>query len=193
MKNSNTPSGRSHQRKIKYIDHALQKWLLVALVVLEVIVLSIAGTILYVRLNAIVDESLYRIHFGGQPSMFSVLLSESMRIIGGMIAVNLLALFVADRIWVYYVRAILGELRRMFACTRVLDFRGDPAIHQRHKVLSLAQDWRRAEKERHVALNQSLEHMATRSSASLVELRADLQDFRGYLPPVDPELDQASR
>ena len=184
------PPGLSHHRKIKYIDHVLQKWLLLALVVLEVIVLSVAGAILYVRLNGIIDDNLYRVHFGGQPSMFMVLLNQSLRIIGGMIAVNLLALFVADRIWVHYVRAILSELRRQFACVRALDFRDDQDVHPRHKVLALAQDWRRVEKERHLAMLQSFDHMASRSTTSTEELRADLQAFRSNLPTTNLELAQ---
>ena len=185
MNNSKRLPGLSHHRKIKYIDHVLQKWLLLALVVLEVTILSVAGAILYVRLNGIIDDNLYRVHFGGQPSMFMVLLSQSLRIIGGMIAVNLLALFVADRIWAHYVRAILSELRNLFACVRALDFRNRPEVHPRHRVLALAQNWRRVEKDRHLAMLQSFDHMVSRSTTSNEELRADLQAFLGNLPLTD--------
>lgn len=186
MKNTSAQPGQSHHRKIKYIDHVLQKWLLIALVVLEMMVLSVAGVILYVRLNILVDESLYRIHFGGQPSMFSVLLAESWRILGGLVAVNLLALFVADRIWAHYVRGILGALRGLFASTRELDFRADPEVPQRHQVLALALDWRRVERARHLALQQSLDSMDSESPPSDVAFRAGLLAFRGHLPKVEP-------
>ena len=185
MKNTSAQPGQPHHRKIKYIDHVLQKWLLIALVVLEMMVLSVAGVILYVRLNTIIDESLYRIHFGGQSSMFLVLLSESLRIIGGLIAVNLLALFVADRIWSHYVRGILDTLCTLFVRTRKLDFRADPEVPQRHMVLALALDWRRVEKARNLALQQSIDLMAARNTASNEEFRADLQTFRGHLPKAD--------
>ena len=81
MKSVPTPSsqpGSVHQRKIHYIDHVLQKRLLVALVLLEIIIVSAAGALLYYRLNAIVEENLYRIHFDSQPSMLSVWLRESL-------------------------------------------------------------------------------------------------------------------
>ena len=142
-KNTATPLSQPHQRKIKYIDHVLQKWLLIALVVLEVLVLSVAGAILHIRLNAIVDESLYRIHFSGQHSMYTNLLNESLRIIGGMIATNVLALFVADRIWTHYVRSILSPLRVLLTHTRELDFQPDPDVAQRHKVLTLVMRFER--------------------------------------------------
>jgi hypothetical protein len=185
MKNTFAQPGQSHQRKIKYIDHVMQKWLLIALVVLEMIVLSVAGVILYTRLNTIVDESLYRIHFGGQPSMFSVLLAESLRILGGLVVVNLLALFVADRIWAHYVRGILAGLCCLFERTRELDFGADPEMPIRHKIIALALQWRCAERARQLALQQSLALMATQCIESEAAFCASLLAFREHLPQAD--------
>lgn len=177
--------GQAHQRKIHYIDHVLQKRLLIALLALETIVLSVAGAILYFRLNTIVDESLYRIHFAGQPSMFSVLLKESLLILGGLVAVNLVALFAADRIWSRYVRSILLTLRSLLSSTRDLDLRADPDVPQRHKVLTLAMDWRRTERARHLALHEALhimESSAARPAASAAEIHDGLLKLRKHLP-----------
>jgi hypothetical protein len=183
--NSSTP-GKPHQRKIHYIDHVLQKWLLIALVVLEAVVLSVAGVILYIRLNDIIEESLYRIHFAGQTSMLSALLTESLLIIGGLVAVNLVALFAADRIWSHYVKGILLTLRDLLSNTRELNLRADVVdVPQRHKVLTLALSWRLAERERHLALNESLnvvESVASRTSASDGEFRDSLLSLRAHLP-----------
>lgn len=181
--------GQAHQRKVHYIDHVLQKRLLIALVALETTVLSLAGAILYFRLNTIVDESLYRIHFASQPSMFSVLLKESLLILGGLVAVNLVALFAADRIWSHYVRSILLSLRSLLSRTRDLDLRADPDLPQRHKVLTLAIDWRRTERARHLALYESLhivENIAARPAASAAEIRDGLLNFRKHLPGAKP-------
>lgn len=174
-----------HHRKIHYIDHVLQKRLLIALVILELIVLSIAGAILYVRLNTIVDESLYRIHFTGQASMFAVLLKESLLILGGLVAVNLLALFAADRIWSHYVDGILLALRGLLSRTRDLDLRDDARVPQRHRVLALALAWRDAERTRHLALRESLEaieRFAAERSLPDAALRAALLAMRLHLP-----------
>lgn len=143
---------RHHSRKIHYVDHLLQKRLLIALVVLEVTLLCIAGAILYTSLNAIVDENLYRIHFADQPSMFSVLLKESLLILGGLVAANLVALFVADRIWSHYVNGIMQTLRDLLSRTRDLDLRPDVEAPYRHKVLELALAWRQVERTRNLAL-----------------------------------------
>lgn len=185
MKNTAQHPYQSHKRTIKYIDHVMQKWLLVALVILEVIVLSLAGAYLYVRLNTIVDESLYRIHFAGQPSIFSILLSESLRIVGGMIAVNLVALLLADRIWCHYVNGVLYVLRSLFERARILDFQTDPDLPHRHKSIALALDWRRVERERHMALLQSLDFLDTLVASSEGEFRDGLLAFRAHLPDAD--------
>jgi hypothetical protein len=182
MKNPATPMSHNHQRKIKYIDHVLQKWLLIALVVLEVLVLSVAGAILYVRLNAIVDESLYRIHFAGQHSMFAALLNESLRIIGGLIAVNLLALFVADRIWAYYVRSIISPLRVLLTRTYALDFRVDSEISERHEVLTRTLRWRRIERARHEAVHHALDQLEAKSASSDPDFRQSLLMLQALLP-----------
>ena len=184
LKTSPLPPEPSRQRKIHYIDHVLQKWLLIALVVLEVIVLSVAGLILYLRLNAIVDESLYRIHFDNQPSMFSVLLKESLMILGGLVVANLLALFVADRIWSHYVRSIVLVLRGLLMSSRELDFRADHDVPQRHKVVTLALDWRHAERARHLVLHDLMDVMAgvaAQTTASDDEFRASLLAIRQQL------------
>ena len=174
--------GAPHSRKIHYIDHVLQKWMLIALVVLEVIVLSAAGAILYWRLSQIVDDSVYRIHFDGQPSMFSVLLKESLWVLAGLVAANLLALFVADRIWVRYVRRILSSLRDLLTRSRGLDFRDDVDLPQQHKVVSLALDWRRHERARLQRLHHAMEPVATHLSTNNNEFRTRLLVLREYLP-----------
>jgi hypothetical protein len=185
MNTKTTQPGQPHVRKIKYIDHVLQKWLLVALVVLEIVVLSAAGAFLYVRLNAIVDASLYRIHFAGQPSMFSLLLSESLQIVGALILVNMLALLVADRIWARYVSGILDTLRGLISRTQGFDLGTDAGVPERHKIISLALQWRSAERDRHLHLRQSLDHMGAQKTASVETYRAGLLAFRGQLPKVD--------
>lgn len=143
-----------HNRKIHYIDHQLQKQLVIALVVLEVTLLSIAGFILYVRLNAIVDENLYRIHFSGQPAMFSVLLKESLQIMGGLAAVNLIALLMADRIWSRHVNGIMKSLRDLLSRTRNLDLRPDNEVQDQHPVLAMTLAWRDMERTRNKVMRK---------------------------------------
>lgn len=186
---SSTPA-QPHQRSIKYIDQALQKWLLVALVALEILILAGAGAILYFRLDATVEDSLYRVHLAGQPSMLSVLLKESLQIVVGLIAINLMALFVADRIWARHVRGILGALRKILHSVRDLDLREEAVteISPHHEVLMVGLEWHRTERERHLALRKSLamlEHMAKQPDTSDDAFRAGLLAFCHELPGAE--------
>ena len=186
---SSTP-GQPHQRNVTYIDQALQKWLLVALVVLEVLILVGAGAVLYFRLDAAVEDSLYRVHMAGQPSMLSVLLKESVQIVVGLIAVNLIALLVADRIWARHVRGILGALRIILQSVRDLDLREETVseISPRHEILVVGLEWHRTERKRHLALRKSiaaLEHMAKQSNTSDDAFRAGLLALCHELPVAE--------
>lgn len=179
---------QSRQRKIHYIDQDVQKWLLVSLVVLEVMILSVAGAILYARLNFVAEESLYRIHFTSGPSMFSVLLKESVPILAGMVVANLLALFVANRIWARYVNGIVAALRDLLSRSRDLDLQADPLVPMQHPVLDHALAWRSAERARHLALREALETLekaAANTALSNSEFRACLLALRGHLPARD--------
>lgn len=185
MKHVTPPSsapGSPHSRKIHYIDHVLQKWLLIALVALEVIVLSVAGGILYWKLSQVADEALYRIHFGQQPSLFSVLLKEAMWVLTGLVTVNLLALFMADRIWVRYVRSIVLSLRDLLAKSRELDFSEDTEMLRRHKVVTLALDWRHHERARLLMMRDLIQAASTDTLATNDEFRDRLLVLRQHLP-----------
>lgn len=186
---SSTPA-QPHQRSIKYIDQALQKWFLLALVALEVLILTGAGAVLYFRLDAAVEEGLYRVHLAGQPSMLTVLLKESLQIVVGLIAINLIALFVADRIWARHVRGILVALRKILHSVRDLDLREETMteISPSHEVLIVGLEWHRTERERHQALCKSLaalEHMAKQSGTSDDAFRAGLLAFCHELPNAE--------
>lgn len=188
---SPTPS-QPHERSTHYIDQALQKWFLVALVILEVPILAGAGAILYFRLNAVVEKSLYRVHLTGQPSMLSVLLKDSLKIVAGLITINLLALLLADRIWARHVRGILSALRKLLLSVRNLDLRAQAVteIVPRHEVLSVGLTWHRAERERHLTLHKSmiaLNHMAEQAETSDEAFRAGLLAFCHELPIADTQ------
>ena len=136
------PSTPPNKRHIVLVDHALQKSLLLALVVLEVLVAAGAIAALYQALTGIADENLYRIHFTGGPSVLSLLLGEGLRVLAGMLAVNLLALIVADRVWAFYVNRILRNLDRLMNAAEHLDFRSQTPSAFDHAVLTQALAWR---------------------------------------------------
>lgn len=172
-----------HRRTIRYIDFRLQKRLLIALVALEWLMLCVAGAVLYYRLHAIVDENLYRIHIADQPPIFHILFTESMQIVAALVAINLLALLAADRIWAHYVTSIMSSLRRLFVRSQALDFGPDTESPLGHKVIELALAWRAKERERLATLHELAARAEAAAAADEVEeWRACLVAMRAQLP-----------
>ena len=133
------------RRRIRLGDHVLQKTLLVALVIMETVVVAIAIWALHKALGEIIDENMYRVHFAGNDKMLTLLISEGMRVLAGMMLVNFVALLVADRIWAYYVYGILRDLGIMMTASTRFSFSAPSPIWFHHAVLDQALAWRASE------------------------------------------------
>lgn len=146
------------RRRIIYVDHVLQKWLLVAMVVLETLLTAAAIYGLYLVLSDIIDDNLYRVHLADADSMLQRLLFEGALILGATGVVNLSAIIAADRIWAWYVRTILRGLDAIMYAAHKLDFRAQSEVRRTHAVLDHALRWQRAQslrlkRIRHAARN----------------------------------------
>lgn len=139
----NTP--KNNHRHIHYIDHGIQKWLLAALVTMEIMLVVIAMWMLYNTLSEAIDQEMYQVHFAGHLSAFSHLLNEGMKMLGIVLLVNLVALVVADLIWAYWVNGILRNLMALMDASLHLDFSKKNHIPCNHTVLVHAVAWRDAE------------------------------------------------
>ena len=63
------PISADDRRRTFYVDHIMQKWLLVALVVLECTLTGLAIWGLYTSLGDIIERNTYRIHFSPDDNM----------------------------------------------------------------------------------------------------------------------------
>lgn len=137
-----------NQRHIHYLDLSIQKWLLVALVAMEVALTVIATWMLYKALGEAIDQDLYRIHLADKLSVFGYLLREGMKMLGVILLVNVAALILADRVWAYGVNRILRSLTALIDAALQLDFSAKAHIPCNHAVLVQALAWRNAERVR---------------------------------------------
>lgn len=145
------PSLRTREddrRRQHYIDHIIQKWLLLALVILECALIGLAMWALYRSLGEIIDDNMYRVHLSEDMKVLPRFLAEGIRILLAVGAVNLLAIVLADRIWAVYVQGIVRRLDGIMVRGEQLDFSENYAVHHSHAVLEQAVTWRRAEAER---------------------------------------------
>jgi hypothetical protein len=170
-----------NRRRVRLVDDQLQKSLLVALVLMETAAVALAIWMLYQALGRIVDENTYRIHFSNGPSISVQLFIEGLRVLGAMLALNLLALFVADRIWAWYVVRIVGQLDRMMDASSALDLRPQAPISCQHSVLERADDWRAVELRRLAQLREDVRRLPEQLPADVagqVAAAAVLQTLR---------------
>lgn len=145
-----------HQRKIHYVDAALQKWLLVALVMLETGLVGASVWLLRRHLNAVIEDNLYRMHVAAAAPMMTQLMHEAFLVLGLFVIVNVIALLVAHGIWHRYVYSVLRDFMALVGKTARLDFSPDPDSDRRHEVLALAGTWRARERARLAAIREHL-------------------------------------
>ena len=167
-----------NRRRVRLVDHSLQKSLLVALVLMETAGVALAIWMLYQALGRTADENTYRVHFSGGPSISAQLFIEGLRVLGGMLALNVLALLAADRIWAWYVARIVEQLDRLMGASSALDFRPQAPIAYHHAVLEQAGGWREVELRRLRKLREDVQRLPEQLPADVagqVAVAATLQ------------------
>lgn len=166
-----------NRRRIHYVDHALQKWLLLALIVMEAALVSMAIWVLYRALNTVIDEEMYRVHYSGHNQVLPLLIKEGSVVLGWMLLANALALLAADRLWAVLVNGILRQLRQLMHASQNLDFRVQDGIYNNHAALEQGLTWRQAQTRRLAArraMIESLPDALPTSAAARAELAARL-------------------
>ena len=138
----------SARRRIIYVDGSVQKWLLVALVTFEAVLVSIALWLLYRELNALLEANLYRIHFSESPQIDPLLIKNALYGLGGLIIINIAVLLVVDWFWTRHVKSILRPFTQLLNKVEALDFSEDMPEQRSHKVIELAHAWRNHERQR---------------------------------------------
>lgn len=136
----------SVKRRIHYVDEKVQKGLLVALVILEI--LLVVGTLwaLYVQMGEVVDANLYRVHIVKEPNIYPLLLKTGMIGIAALVAVNVIVLWIATWVWARHVDSIVRPFRELVAKVESLDFTEDQAQDVLHEVVDLALAWRHSKR-----------------------------------------------
>lgn len=139
------PISTDERRKTYYVDHIMQKWLLVALVVLECTLTGLAIWGLYAALGEIIDRNMYRVHFSPDDNMLRDFFIDGAKILIGTGVVNFIAIILADRIWAFYVRSIVRGIDKVMLAAQGLDLTAQRGVRRTHAVLDRLLRWQRAE------------------------------------------------
>lgn len=181
-----TPKSNLVKRRIIYVDDKVQKGLLIALVTLEVLLIAVTLWVLYVQMGEVVDANLYRVHFSDKPNVYPLLLKTILGGVIGMIAINVLVLWIAGWVWMRHVNSIIKPFRELVGKVEALDFSEDAAAHVPHQVVDLALSWRRTKRQRLLKLRTEiakLNDLGDLSDAAVrVRARASLEAIRELLP-----------
>ena len=171
------------KRRIVYVDHSVQKWLLIALVSLEIILVASALWLLYLQLINTVEANLYRAHAVGKPDIYPLI---KMAIIGlsCLLAINLFVLWIVDLVWGRHLTSILRPLTELVTRVEALDFSPDELSAKPHKVVELAHTWRETERQRLLALRAAINQLGVpgQTDGSADKDRAILETIRKLLP-----------
>jgi len=174
------------RRKTHYVDESLQKFFLLALVLLEIILVGGLTWLMWSHLNQIIDDNLYRVHLQDSPSILSLLLREAAFLLTLFFVANLCALIVANLIWQRYVTSILQSFLRLIRKTQALDFTADQETSGKHQIISLMATQRRQERQRLMQIRSRLDSIKSTLAAagSQPALADSLRALRQLLPSV---------
>ncbi|MDH5444209.1 MAG: hypothetical protein OEY52_01560 [Gammaproteobacteria bacterium] len=174
-----------YRRRRRFVDKMIQGNLLWGLIMIESILFTIGMLVIYIDLQSVLSESMYRIHQeanSGRP----VLLKELLMIFPWIITANLLLLLVVDRRWKKVVRGIVLQLQDILYRVKRLDLRIYSIQQNDHDVLQQAKIWLDKERDRHASLHTRLreipEHIDLNDSEKLHKTRECLKSMSRLLP-----------
>ncbi len=153
------PADPVQRRRIHYVDEAIQKWMLAALVTIETTLSGAAVWLMHWRLSEVIEQNLYRVHVSVSVPLLSQLLQETYLLLAMFLMINLILLLAAQAIWARYVDCVLLDFSALIDRTRQLDFTSDPQA-VRHEVVDLAKSWRARERERLAGVRQQMSGLA---------------------------------
>lgn len=158
-------AGTKYRRRRRYVDPEIQRRLLVTLVVLEAALVGASVWIMYVRLNQLIEESLYRIHLAKAGLMLPALLHAALPVLGGFVIANVAILLIVMCLWGRNVNAITDEFMHLIGKTRKLDFSPDSAPVKKHELLALTGRWRARERIRQTEIQEQVARLEREMSA----------------------------
>ena len=176
-----------HQRKTRYVDETLQRFLLIGLVFLEAGLAAGLAWMMFLRLNGIVEESLYRVHLADAVPILTQLIHEAVILLTIFGVANVVALVVVDLLWRRYINSILRQFMQLMDKTYQLDFTSDPSIRSHHHILDLAVAQRDQDR---IRLSAIRDHLSRLEPAMLVT--DDTQAVRDIMRALDNLLPQPS-
>ena len=156
----------SNKRHIHYINPAVQKRLMISLIVAELILICLTIFWLYIDLDQLIESNLYKIHIQNTltTSFLMTRLSKSILI---LLAINIIIASIIVWYWKNYIKAITTPLEQITHAIQTLDFTIDPLISVPHESGAIAVEWLEREKNQLIKLRQCLKKLDDENQDSI--------------------------
>lgn len=130
-----------------YVDDRLQRQLIIGLAMLQVTLVCAAFLWLYLGLDRLIAEKLYQIHPASDRSALDQLLLLILPALTGMVAIDVVALSIADRFWNAHITRVIESFTYHVSAIANLDFRPLPSMASDHELIVRASAWLATERE----------------------------------------------
>ena len=145
----------TNKRHIHHINPQLQNRLIISFVIFELLLISATIFILYLDMNQVIEDSMFRIHIQEAPNIifFGLRLLQASAI---LLIVNFIIASFIVWFWRRYVNRIIDPLESIIDSNARLDFSARMPTDKHHEVLKLADNWLHRENTRFKSLRSCL-------------------------------------
>jgi len=153
-------------RHIHYINPSIQKHLMISLMVAELILISLTVFWLYIDMDKLIANNMFRIHIQNTQSA-EFIINRLTKVAFILLLVNSLVASAIVWYWKNYIRQIIAPLEDVSDSILQLNFTTTPRISIPHETGEIATQWLQREKNQFVKIRQYIAKMNTEDPASL--------------------------
>ena len=146
---------KTNKRHLHYINPAIQKHLIIALVFIELLLISLTVFWLYLDMNQLIEDNMFKIHIQNTLSIefFAVRLLQAAFI---LLIINIIFASLILWYWRNYIMHILTPLDEIATSIQNLDFTIVPDISVQHDTTQIAGQWLNHEKNKLTEIRQKI-------------------------------------
>lgn len=156
----------NNQRHQHYINPAVQKRLMISLMLAELVLISLMLFWLYIDLDALIENNMFKIHIQSTLSAEFIIIRLTKAAIV-LLIVNGLVASVIVWYWKSHIKQIISPLDEASNSIRQLDFTATPHISIPHETGDIAMQWFQREKKHLMQIRQLIETMDINEPESL--------------------------
>ncbi len=163
-----------NKRHRHYISPAIQKQLIIALVVIEVLLVSVTVLWLYHDLSQLIDANMFKIHIQTRLSVefFTLRLLQVASI---LLIINVIFASLIVWYWRNGIKYIIAPIDNITDRIQKLDFTTEPEVSVHHKAAQAAVQWFKREKNKLIEVRKNIASIDMEDPKSADEILSNCQ------------------